>query len=174
MNNKKFFIIATVFMIIMYFICEHNGNRYDLAISEISTLEESLDEKEHQYLELKGKLKAANKTIKDLKDSEYKLVYIGEYKISHYCIEEYNHICGNGNGITATGTKIKPGRTIAVDSSYIPYGSTVYIEGYGWRVAEDCGGAIKGKHIDMAVETHDKAMANGVKHTGVWILVKMS
>ena len=99
---------------------------------------------------------------------------MGEYKISHYCIEEYSHICGNGNGLTATGTQVTPGRTIAVDPTDIPYGSKVYIEGYGWRTAEDCGGAVKGKHIDMAVDTHDTAMDKGIKRKGVWVLVKTS
>jgi 3D (Asp-Asp-Asp) domain-containing protein len=121
---------------------------------------------------LKKELEAANIIIADLKSNEYELVYIGEFKITHYCNEPYEHICGYGDGLTATGTKVTPGRTIAVDPKVIPYGTEVYIEGYGWRVAEDCGGAIKGNDIDMAVDTHSEAMAMGVKHGGVWILVK--
>ena len=48
----------------------------------------------------------------------------------------------------------------------------MYIEGYGWRVAEDCGGAVNGRHIDMAVNTHANALAMGSRNSGVWILVK--
>ena len=152
----------------------YSGNQYDLVIEKLNMSQLSLEEEAKKYEKLSLKLDAANEMLTDLKSTEYELVYIGEYKISHYCVERYAHICGGGNGITATGTTVTPGRTIAVDSSYIPYGSQVYIEGYGWRTAEDCGGGIHGKHIDMAVNTHDEAMSLGVKYTGVWLLVRKS
>lgn len=119
-----------------------------------------------------GKLEKANKTIKDLKNTEYKLVYMGNYTITHYCGEKCEGVCGTGNGQTATGTKAQAGRTIAIDPTIIPYGTEVYIDGYGWRVAEDCGGAIKGKKIDMFVNTHSEAMKSGKKYKDVWVLVK--
>ena len=117
-------------------------------------------------------LEVANATINDLKNEEYNLVYLGNYSITHYCTERYEHICGTGSGVTATGTTVTAGRTVAVDPSVIPYGSKIYIEGYGWRVAEDCGGAVDGRHIDMAVDTHTNAIAMGSKNSGVWLLVK--
>lgn len=45
----------------------------------------------------------------------------------------------------------KPYEQIAVDKSVIPYGTQVYVENYPDKVmsADDCGGAIKGKHIDV-------------------------
>lgn len=116
----------------------------------------------------------ANNTIDDLKDDEYKLVYMGSFKLTHYCTEKRKHICGTGAGITATGTKVTAGRTIAVDPSVIPYGTKVYIEGYGWRTAEDCGGSVGGKHIDVAVSSHSTALSMGTKNGGVWMLVKNS
>lgn len=120
----------------------------------------------------KNDLEIANTTIADLKGEGYKLVYLGDFKITHYCNESYKHICGNGDGLTATGTNVTVGRTIAVDPKIIPYGTKVYIEGYGFRVAEDCGGGVKKNHIDVAVNTHSDAMSMGVKNRGVWILVK--
>ncbi|WP_160690023.1 3D domain-containing protein [Clostridium sp. C2-6-12] len=39
--------------------------------------------------------------------------------------------------------------TIAVDPSVIPLGSKVYVDGYGYAVASDTGGAIKGNRIDV-------------------------
>lgn len=116
----------------------------------------------------------ANVTINDLKSTEYQLVYVGEFKITHYCNEPYEHICGFGDGLTAIGTNVKPGYTIAVDPKVIPYGTEVYIAEYGWRAAEDCGGGIRGNHIDVAVDTHAEAMKLGVQYKDVWLLVKIS
>ncbi|MDO4978638.1 MAG: 3D domain-containing protein [Candidatus Saccharibacteria bacterium] len=87
---------------------------------------------------------------------------LGEFKTTYYCCERYRHICGTGNGITATGTEVTPGRTIAVDPKVIPLGSTVLVDfGDGdvrTYVAEDTGGLIKGNHIDIAVATHHEAL----------------
>ena len=121
---------------------------------------------------IKEELEASKTTISNLKSDEYEFIYIGDYKLTHYCTEKRKHICGTGAGITATGTQVTSGRTIAVDPTVIPYGTEVYIEGYGWRVAEDCGGAVDGKHIDIAVETHTQALSMGTTTGGVWILIK--
>jgi 3D (Asp-Asp-Asp) domain-containing protein len=68
-----------------------------------------------------------------------------------------------GYGITASGTTVMDGRTIAVDPEQIPLGSKVYIEGIGFRVAEDTGGAIKGNRIDVYMSNLDEAIHFGVK-----------
>ena len=117
-------------------------------------------------------LKNYQTIVDNLKVIEYKLVYLGSFKLTHYCTENYAHICGTGDGVTATGTQVTAGRTIAVDPTLVPYGSQVYIEGYGWRIAEDCGGSVKGNHIDIAVETHSQALSTGTNTGGVWILVE--
>lgn len=117
-------------------------------------------------------LETVNTTLDELKSSEYKFVYMGDFKITHYCNEKYEHICGYGDGLTATGVKVNPGTTIAVDPHVIPYGTQVYIEGYGWRKAQDCGGGVDDNHIDVAVNTHSEAMSMGVRHKDVWALVK--
>lgn len=71
--------------------------------------------------------------------------------------------CGKDNGITATGTQATPNRTIAVDTSVIPYGSRVVIDGNVY-IAEDCGGAIKGNTIDVFHATHQEALQWGIKY----------
>lgn len=143
----------------------------------VSTVEDSmlksseLDELNVKLEYATEKLDAANKTISDLKELQHELVYMGNFKLTHYCAETYEHICGTGTGLTATGTEVTVGRTVAVDPNIIPYGTQIYIEGYGWFVAEDCGGAVKDKQIDIAVETHADALFMGVRHGGVWVLV---
>ncbi len=74
-------------------------------------------------------------------------------------------------GITASGTKVKEGRTIAVDPKVIPMGWWVYIEGVGFRRAEDKGGAIKGNKIDVYFDSNSTVKKFGRKkgHT-VYVL----
>lgn len=86
-------------------------------------------------------------------------VSLGEFKIYHYCA--CKSCCGKTNGITATGATATAGRTIAVDPNVIPLGSVVVIDGHEY-IAEDTGGAIKGKKIDMFCESHEEALQRGV------------
>ena len=84
-------------------------------------------------------------------------------------------INGSGTGLTASGTKVVEGRTIAVDPNIIPLGSIVAVyvpngkDYTGLYLAEDTGGAIKGKKIDIAVKP-DHAMAFGVRNIQVAVL----
>lgn len=68
-----------------------------------------------------------------------------------------------GYGITASGTKVEEGRTIAVDPDVIPLGWWVYIEGIGFRRAEDTGSAIKGKKIDVYFDSEKYANKFGAR-----------
>lgn len=92
--------------------------------------------------------------------------------ISAYCKENYPHICNDGESTyTSTGTVATVGRTIAVDPDFVPYGTSVEIEGVGVRIAEDCGGAIKGENrIDLLFETHQEALEWGMQTRKVTIL----
>lgn len=68
-----------------------------------------------------------------------------------------------GYGITASGAKVKEGRTIAVDPDVIPIGWWVYIEGIGFRRAEDTGSAINGNKIDVYFDSTNYANKFGRK-----------
>lgn len=73
---------------------------------------------------------------------------------------------------TATGTWPKEGRTIAVDPSTIPLGSRVYIEGLGWRIAEDKlppESIRKGAKVDVFVDSHEQAVNFGRQNIVVQI-----
>lgn len=94
--------------------------------------------------------------------------YVGECKISAYCCEPYAHICGDGDGLTATGIPATPG-VVAVDPEVIPLGSTVIIDGQAY-LAADTGGAVQGLHVDVAMATHQEADAFGVRWADVWIM----
>ena len=93
---------------------------------------------------------------------------MGQFKLTFYCP------CATCNGAvgvpTASGTSLVEGRTIAVDSSVIPLGSRVYIEGYGLFIAEDTGSAIKNNKIDVLVSSHSRAYRLGVQYANVYVL----
>ena len=66
------------------------------------------------------------------------------------------HCGGDGQGITCTGLKAHYG-IAAVDPRFIPLGTRLYIEGYGYAVAADTGGAIKGNRIDLCIDNNRQA-----------------
>lgn len=92
--------------------------------------------------------------------------YLGEFTITHYC--DCYECCLKEDGITFTGTQATEGRTIAVDPSIIPLGSTVII-GNKEYIAEDIGGAIKQKRIDIFISDHQRALDLGVIEKGVYL-----
>lgn len=60
--------------------------------------------------------------------------------------------------------------TIAADTAYYPFGTRMYVPGYGWGVVEDRGGAIKGsRRIDLYFDSHRKALQWGRKKVGVTV-----
>lgn len=80
----------------------------------------------------------------------------------------------SGDGITATGTvpKRNPGglSTIAVDPRVIPLGTKVYVEGYGYAVAEDTGGAIKNNIIDLFLNSASECKTWGRRNVNLYII----
>ena len=71
---------------------------------------------------------------------------------------------------TASGTRPKQNRTIAVDKNLIKLGTKVKI-GDEMYVAEDTGGAIKGKKIDIYYSSHNKAKAHGVQYKKIKVYI---
>lgn len=76
---------------------------------------------------------------------------------------------------TAMGTRARVG-AVAVDPRVIPLGSKLYIESmdgfptYGYAVAEDTGGAIKGNRIDLFYNTNAQANKFGRRNVKVYVL----
>lgn len=73
------------------------------------------------------------------------------------------------DGITASGVPVSRGIT-SIDPKVIPLGTKLYIEGYGYAIAADTGGAIKGNRIDLYMETKEEAFKFGRKKVKVWIV----
>jgi len=115
---------------------------------------------------------AQEKQARAAQAAEYEAVgaweYIGECRLTAYCCEPYAHVCGTGDGLTATGLPVTPG-IAAVDPSVIPLGSTLIIDGQQY-LAADTGGAVIGQTVDIAVASHQEAIAFGVQLAQVWLV----
>lgn len=106
------------------------------------------------------------------------LTSLGEFKLTAYCscskcCDEYalnRPIDENGNEIVigASGEVLTAGYSIAVDPRVIPYGTVVIINGKEYE-AQDCGGAIKNKRIDVYFNDHKEALEFGVQYAEIFI-----
>lgn len=84
---------------------------------------------------------------------------------------------GGYGGLTATGLPAKYG-VIAVDPRVIPLGSKVYVEStdggnswvYGFAIAADTGGAIKGNRVDLCYNTKYECYQFGRRPCTVYVL----
>ena len=91
------------------------------------------------------------------------------FKATSYC-----RTCEGGQ-YTSTGTVTRVG-VVAVDPRVIPYGTRMFIvtkDGqyiYGVGTAEDCGGDIKNRRLDLFYETRSEALAFGVRDCDVYFL----
>ncbi|KUO76220.1 MAG: hypothetical protein APF81_10925 [Desulfosporosinus sp. BRH_c37] len=70
---------------------------------------------------------------------------------------------------TASGVEPREG-LIAVDPTVIAMGSKVYVEGYGYAIAADTGGAIRGNRIDVFFPTLRQCIDWGRKSVHIYVL----
>ena len=78
------------------------------------------------------------------------------------------HDPGN-SGYTANGNRLVRG-LVSVDPNVIPLGTRLYIEGYGYAVADDTGGAINGDRIDLGMDSRTEANNFGRQNVVVYVL----
>jgi 3D (Asp-Asp-Asp) domain-containing protein len=81
----------------------------------------------------------------------------------------YSRMQANLSDYTYTGVLAEHG-VIAVDPSFIPLGTKVYIEGYGFASCEDTGGAIKGSRVDLCFNSVDECFQWGVQDVKLYVL----
>jgi 3D (Asp-Asp-Asp) domain-containing protein len=117
------------------------------------------------YMGLADSLKIQNNRLMQklthLEDKFLSELAKDEFEVTAY--EPSRKSCGKWAkfGITRSGTSPNKLRTVAVDPNVIPIGSLVYIEGIGWRIAEDTGSRVKGKIIDVFFESIEEAREFG-------------
>ena len=97
------------------------------------------------------------------------------YKTDTFKATAYTMYDEGCNDTTATMTPVHWG-VVAVDPRVVPYGTRMFIVNadgsfiYGLATAEDCGGAIKGKRLDLYMPTLREAFRYGRKDVTVYFL----
>jgi 3D (Asp-Asp-Asp) domain-containing protein len=89
-------------------------------------------------------------------------------QLTMYATAYTAHDAGNSS-YTSRGHELRKG-LVAVDPRVIPLGTRLFITGYGFAIADDIGGAIKGNKIDLAFESRAEALQFGVQRVTVYIL----
>lgn len=93
-------------------------------------------------------------------------VSMGSYKTTAYC--NCKRCCGRwSGGPTASGMMPEEGRTVACGS--MPLGTHIMINGHEY-VVEDRG--VRGKHIDIYMDGHGRALQHGVQYAEVYVWVE--
>ena len=134
---------------------------------KLNKLEAQLQDKQEQIEILEIILKNQEQDASEPMATEPE--YIGTFTVTHYCLENYPHICNDGESLyTASGQAPIPYYTIAADES-IPFGTKLVIDSKEYEVM-DRGGAITTGRLDIAVQTHDEALRAGVVQADVWIV----
>ena len=78
----------------------------------------------------------------------------------------------NGVVYTASGEVAQEGVTVAAEWDVYPAGTVLYIEGMGEYIVQDVGGAVNGNHIDIFLDSHEKAVNFGKQTAFVEVLCK--
>ena len=93
--------------------------------------------------------------------------YVGQFMLTAYC--SCSSCCGWDTGITATGTVATVGRTIAANPAILPYGTVIYVEGYGTYTVEDTG-HLGAYTLDVFHSSHQEALNFGIRYADVYIV----
>lgn len=122
---------------------------------EENTEKKSSTKKKSKSTKKSTKKSSAKKSTK----KESNKVNLGTFKVYAY----------SSGGITASGARTKANHTVAVDPRVIPLGSKIMVNGKVYK-AEDTGGAIKGKKLDIYMPSESACRNWGVRNCTVYLL----
>ena len=174
---------------ISYAVVTNKDENLDTGTEKVITEgQEGLISKEYEVTLENGKeVSRVVLNEKKLKDKQDKVVSVGTKakpiqvasrgsgngKEIYVTSTAYTASCNGCSGTTATGVNLHANpnaKVIAVDPRVIPLGSKVYVDGYGYAIASDTGGAIKGNKIDVFFPSKSDAYRWGRKTVKIKIL----
>ncbi|PHS34917.1 MAG: hypothetical protein COA82_06720 [Alkaliphilus sp.] len=137
---------------------------------EISIENERLDEIESRLVEIERRQVKIERTQLEIIEAQITIlevlsnVFGFDAEVTAYAPMDEGAIegmCFEGDPtITASGEKVEIGTTIAAGRKY-PFGSRIWVEGFGIKTVHDRGGMISDRHIDVAVATRNEAFQIG-------------
>lgn len=143
---------------------EVSGNRYDIASDPLLLIWTFGTEQSKPVVTATGEMTADEKKLARWKEKQAhlwaKLETGTKFVINASAYTAAADECGKSDGITASGLMVTENRTLACPPNF-PFGAKIAIEGMGEYRCEDRGGAIKGNHIDIYMETKGEAFAFG-------------
>ena len=165
--SKTFSGIAIIAFVIYLFVTMFTFATY---VPEVN-VNDKKTEKESSYVSILPKevlvneakeMVHKNKERIEQEKAKEKEIHYTEFIATAYCACE--KCCGKWalnrpDGIVkgAAGRELIGNYSIAVDPKVIPYGTLVYDENGNEYRADDCGGAVKGNHIDIYMSSHEAA-----------------
>lgn len=177
--NKKI-VTALTILIFMSFVInasEPTIINSNLPVKEIITTNNKQDiQNKKKELSIQQIVITPKKKVSRSVEQKITETYIGKFIATAYCLENYHHICNDGESkTTADGTSPIAFETVAVDPKVIPYGSVIKVKINDSELilrANDTGSAIKNNHIDIPHLNHKEALDFGKQTVEVWILNK--
>jgi 3D (Asp-Asp-Asp) domain-containing protein len=127
-----------------------------------------------QQMDINSKLKSDYDKLRQERATALSKPVIKGNKEIYVVATAYTAFCNTGcTGITATGIDVRnnpDAKIVSVDPRIVPLGTKVYVEGYGYAIAGDTGGAIKGNHVDLLVRDTQTARNWGRRTVKLTIL----
>jgi 3D (Asp-Asp-Asp) domain-containing protein len=110
-----------------------------------------------------------------------KLILLGTLTVTSYrpiaaqtkpdCKGRFNCTTAIDDGITKYGLAVSQDM---LKDGRVHYGDSIYVDGYGWKIVNDCMAARHRDSVDIMVFTKAEEKAVGVRHLKVWVVKRDS
>lgn len=180
MDTTSYVLLGIAFILIVYVaqsqnaIIKEQDKTYNLTVDIYRDRIQSIRiDNMHEYNELHRRYMRARNKLREVTEFRNTPVIYTARVTAYSPYDNQSGISADENpSVTSTGTT--PGwGTIAVDPAVIPYGTLLYVPGYGIGIASDTGAALRlyeGVAIDVYMDTYDEAIQWGSQTLDIIVL----
>lgn len=161
------FSVVVLVMVIFYFFFAHQATLLNQEVAKGMEAEKvTLVEVENNRIPGDDIPASGYASLEAFLADGNKLYNEASFTMTHYCgCKECCGVWSNGDELDAngaTGSKLTPYYSVAVDKSVIPLGTVMWDDNGNHYLAEDTGNKIKGYKVDLFTGDHEKAEELGV------------